>query len=64
MGTVLRKYLDEHKNDLNDVMTAYVAHVGVLLCGRPMQSLVPEQRKTEEIAAEKDCDLLAEPKAE
>jgi glycine hydroxymethyltransferase len=30
MGTVLRKYLDEHKNDLNDVMTAYVAQLDAI----------------------------------
>ena len=42
-------------------MSAYVAHVGVLLCGRPNPALSAEQRKPDEIEAEKDHDYLAEP---
>ncbi|MBO4425183.1 MAG: glycine hydroxymethyltransferase [Spirochaetales bacterium] len=30
MGTVLRRYLDEHRDDLNDVMTAYVAQLDAI----------------------------------
>ena len=43
-------------------MTAYVAHTGVLLCGRP--ELAPKQKGAEEHLAEKDRDLLAEQKDE
>ena len=43
-------------------MTAYVAHTGVLLCGRP--ELAPKQKEAEEHLAEKDRDLLAEQKDE
>ena len=42
-------------------MSAYVAHVGVLLCGRPKPALSAEQRKPDETEAEKDHDYLAEP---
>ena len=42
-------------------MSAYVAHVGVMLCGRPKPALSAEQRKPDETKAEKDHDYLAEP---
>lgn len=44
-------------------MTAYVAHVGVLLCGRPVPgpALNPDRKEADEASAEKDRDLLAEP---
>ena len=42
-------------------MSAYVAHVGAMLCGRPKPALSAEQRKPDETEAEKDHDYLAEP---
>ena len=42
-------------------MSAYVAHVGVMLCGRPKPELSAEQRKPDETEAEKNHDYLAEP---
>ena len=43
-------------------MTAYVAHVGVMLCGRTVAAA--KQNESEGAIVEKDRDLLAEPKAE
>ncbi len=45
-------------------MTAFVAHVGVMLCGSPVPRPVSEQGIAEKREAEKDRDLLAEPKTE
>ena len=45
-------------------MTAYVAHVGVMLCGLSANKPVPGQGIVEKRETEKDRDLLAEPKAE
>ena len=43
-------------------MTAYVAHVGVMHCGRTVAAA--KQNESEGAIVEKDRDLLAEPKAE
>ena len=42
-------------------MSAYVAHVGVMLCGQPKPALSSEQRKLDDTEPEKDHDYLAEP---
>ena len=42
-------------------MSAYVAHVGVMLCGRPKPVLSEIQRKFDKTEPEKDHDYLAEP---
>ena len=45
-------------------MTAYVAHISVMLCGLPAAKPVMKPGNAEKPETEKDLDLLAEPKAE